>query len=54
MLRGERTINAAAVRAGFRRHRVSIRLDSAESAAETLRKHMTPDQIRELRKLLDN
>ena len=52
VLRGERTIHAAAVRAGIRRHRVSIRLDSAESAAETLRKHMTPDQIRELLKLL--
>jgi hypothetical protein len=54
VLRGERTLNAAAVRAGIRRHRVSIRLDSAESAAETLRKHMTPDQIGELRKLLDD
>lgn len=54
VLRGERTINAAAVRAGIRRHRVPVRMDSAESAAETLRKHMTPDQIRELRKLLDD
>lgn len=53
VLRGERTINAAAVRAGLRPRRVNIRLDNPESAAETLRKHMTPDQIRELRKLLD-
>ncbi len=52
VLRGERTLNAAAVRAGIRRHRVSIRLDSAESAAETLRKHMTHDQLLALLKLL--
>jgi hypothetical protein len=54
VVRGERTINAAAIRAGFRPRRATIRLDSAESAAETLRKHMTPDQIRELRKLLED
>ena len=52
VLRGERTLNAAAVRAGIRRHRVSIRLDSAESAAETLRKHMSRDQLQALSKLL--
>ena len=53
VLRGELTIHAAAVLAGIRRRRVSIRLDSAESAAETLRKHMTPEQLARLRKLLD-
>jgi hypothetical protein len=52
VLRGERTLNAAAVRAGIRRHRVAIRLDSAESAAETLRKHMSHEQLLELIKLL--
>jgi hypothetical protein len=52
VLRGERTLNAAAVRAGIRRHRISIRLDSAESAAETLRKNMTHDQLQALVKLL--
>jgi hypothetical protein len=52
VLRGERTINAAAVRAGIRRRRVAIRLDNAESAAETLRKHMARDQLNALIKLL--
>jgi len=52
VLRGERTINAAAVRAGIRRRRIAIRLDSAESAAETLRKHMTSEQLHSLIKLL--
>lgn len=52
VLRGERTLNAAAVRAGIRRHRISIRLDNAESAAETLRKNMTRDQLQALIKLL--
>ena len=52
VLRGERTIHAAAVRAGIRRRRVPIRLDNAESAAETLRKHMTRDQLQALIKLL--
>lgn len=52
VVRGERTIHAAAVRAGFRPRRVPIRLDSAESVAETLRKHMAPDQIKALLKLL--
>jgi hypothetical protein len=54
VLRGERTINAAAIRAGIRPRRVVIRLDNAESAAETLRNHMTPAQIKELLKLLGN
>jgi hypothetical protein len=50
--RGEKTINAAAVSAGIRRRRVSVRLDSAESAAETLRKHMAPGELARLRELL--
>jgi hypothetical protein len=52
VLRGEQTINAAAVRAGIRRRRIAIRLDNAESAAETLRKHMTREQLQALAKLL--
>ena len=50
--RGEKTINAAAVSAGIRKRRVSVRLDSAESAAETLRKHMAPGELTRLRELL--
>ena len=52
VLRGDRSISAAAVRAGIRNKRMSIRIDSAESAAETLRKHMPPEQLTLLRKLL--
>ncbi len=50
--RGERTIHAAAVRAGIRRRRIPVRLDNAESAARTLRDHMPPDIRRELGRLL--
>ena len=51
--RGEKSINAAAVSAGIRKHRISVRLDNAESAAETLRKHMAPEELARLRQLLD-
>lgn len=44
--RGEKSINAAAISAGIRKRRIAVRLDSAESAAETLRKHM-PREARE-------
>jgi len=50
--RGDRSINAAAVRAGIRRHRIPIRLDSADSANRTLREHMPPDTRRALARLL--
>lgn len=50
--RGEKSINAAAISAGIRRRRVPVRLDSAESAAETLRKHMPPEARRRLAELL--
>jgi hypothetical protein len=50
--RGEKTINAAAISAGIRRRRIPVRLDSPESAAETLRKHMPPDTRRALARLL--
>lgn len=50
--RGEKSINAAAISAGFRRHRIPVRLDSAESAAQSLRAHMQPDTRRALARLL--
>jgi hypothetical protein len=50
--RGEKSINAAAVSAGIRRRRVPVRLDSPESAAETLRRHMAPEARRRLAALL--
>ena len=50
--RGEKSINAAAISAGIRKRRVPVRLDSPESANETLRKHMPPDTRRTLARLL--
>lgn len=50
--RGEQTIHRAAVKAGIRKHRVPIRLDSADSAARTLRAHMSPDTRHALARLL--
>jgi hypothetical protein len=50
--RGEKSINAAAISAGIRRRRIAVRLDNAESAAETLRKHMAPAELARLRDLL--
>lgn len=50
--RGEKTIHAAALAAGIRRRRVPVRLDSAESAAKTLRKHMPPEARQALARLL--
>ena len=50
--RGEKTVHAAAISAGIRRRRIPVRLDSPESAAETLRKHMPPDTRRALARLL--
>lgn len=50
--RGERTLHAAAIRAGIRKRCISIQIDSAESAAQSLRKHMSPDTRRALVKLL--
>jgi hypothetical protein len=49
---GDLSINAAAVLAGIRPKRISIRLDRPASIAESLRKHLTPEQIDELRTLL--
>ena len=50
--RGEKSIHAAAISAGIRRRRIPVRLDSPESAAETLRKHMPSDTRRALARLL--
>lgn len=50
--RGEKSIHAAAISAGIRKRRIPVRLDSPESAAETLRKHMPPETRRRLAELL--
>lgn len=50
--RQEKTINAAAIAAGIRPHRISVRIDQPASAARTLRKHMSTEQIAELIRLL--
>jgi hypothetical protein len=49
---GELSINAAAVLAGIRPRRVSVRTDDPASVARSLRKHMTPDQIVQVARLL--
>lgn len=49
---GERTINAAAVLAGIRPRRISVRLDAPDSIAKSLRRHLTPDQLAQLIALL--
>lgn len=51
---GELTINAAAVLAGIRPRRISVRLDNPRSIAQSLRKHLTAEQVAELRALLDS
>ena len=50
--RGEKTINAAARDAGIRPHRISVRLDRPQSIAASLRRHMTPEQLSTLARLL--
>lgn len=50
---GQKTIHAAALAAGIRKRRVSVRMDDAESAARSLRKHMSPEDLARLAKLLD-
>lgn len=49
---GALSINAAAVLAGIRPRRISVRLDRPESVARSLRKHLTADQMAELVALL--
>lgn len=50
--RGEKSINRAAIDAGIRPKRVSIRVDSAESIAATLRRQVAPEVLAELARLL--
>lgn len=50
--RGEKSIHAAAVSAGIRHRRIPVRLDSPESAAQTLRKHMPLEARQVLARLL--
>lgn len=50
--RGEKSIHAAALSAGIRRRRIPVRLDSPESAAKTLRRHMPPEARQALARLL--
>jgi hypothetical protein len=50
---GELSINAAAVAAGIRSHRISVRTDDPASVARSLRKHLSPGQLAELRRLLE-
>lgn len=52
VLAGRLTAHAAMVQAGFRPHTFTVRADDAESTARALRKHMTPDQLAALAKLL--
>lgn len=49
---GDLTINAAAVLAGIRPRRVSVRTDDPASVARSLRKHMTPSQVAQVAQLL--
>lgn len=50
--RGEKSINAAAVAAGIRPHRISVRLDRPDSIARSLRRYMSPDDLALLAKLI--
>lgn len=50
---GELTINAAAVLAGIRPRRISVRTDDPDSVARALRKHMPPEALAVLRALLE-
>lgn len=51
---GELSINAAAVLAGIRPRRISVRLDRPESLAQSLRRHLTAEQLAAVRALLED
>jgi hypothetical protein len=53
VLAGRLSAHKAMVQAGFRPRTFTVPVDRPESVAQTLRKHMKPDQLRELRRLLD-
>ena len=52
VLAGNLSAHAAMVRAGFRPKTFTVRADSADSTARTLRKHMSPDALARLASLL--
>jgi hypothetical protein len=52
VIAGHLTAHAAAVKAGFRPRTFTVRADSAESVAKTLRRQMDPTALRELVRLL--
>lgn len=49
---GELSLNAAAVLAGIRPRRISVRTDNPQSVAQALRRHFTADQLAELIRFL--
>lgn len=53
VLRGEKTIHAAAVAAGIRPRRISIRLDDPASAVRSIRNNATPEFWEEFRRLVN-
>jgi hypothetical protein len=50
---GKLSASAAMKKAGFRRPKISVRLDDPESAAKTLLTHASPEFLAELRRLLN-
>lgn len=53
VLAGRLTAHAAMVQAGFRPKTISVPVSRPDSVAAALRKHMTPEQLAQLRALLD-
>jgi len=49
---GEKSVNAAAIQAGFRKKQISIPVDDVEATAKRLRKHFSADQLAELSKAI--
>lgn len=52
VLAGNLTAHAAMVQAGFRHRTATVAVDRPDSVADTLRKHMSPDDLRRLVLLL--
>ncbi|WP_405812626.1 hypothetical protein OG241_50210 [Streptomyces sp. NBC_01390] len=52
VLAGRMSTHAAMIRAGFRQRKLSIPVSSTEDAAMALRRHLEPDQLTELVRLL--
>lgn len=53
VLRGEKTIHAAAVAAGIRKRRISVRLDDPASAIRSIRRNASPEFWEEFRRLVN-